>query len=215
MNIIKSEMGFKCDVCGKQYTKKFYYDKHLKDKHPKEYPAGDGDGECGYAIFEDALSALLVPISVSTCRACNFTWLIYPVGSTVTAPPGGGIPAVTTDNRKEDRVDDADPDVIDDITDEIRAAQILDWGDWSGTDDDEEIESYCQLIMDPWREEEAEEKLREQMAGLAEVDLAKSKPQQKAPMAVVKCGDCPSTFQTLDGYISHRVGHGMQGWWES
>ena len=93
---------------------------------------------------------------------------------------------------------------------ELAAAQSLDWGDWSGTDDEEEVDTYFSIVLDPWREDEAEEQLREVNAGLATVNLDPSKTTPKPVLA--KCPDCKdSTFTTIEGYVKHRVGHGMQG----
>lgn len=94
---------------------------------------------------------------------------------------------------------------------EITAAQQLEWEDWagSGTDDDEEVESYFALVTEPWREEEEEEERRAALAGIADVD---PKPSSKPTKTVVmKCSSCGATFATLDGYITHQVGHGMKG----
>ncbi|KAK3909140.1 Zinc finger homeobox protein 4 [Frankliniella fusca] len=65
------------------------------------------------------------------------------------------------------------------------------WGEWS--EEEEEVASYME------QEDEEEETRRDP-------SLKPAKPTKKA---AVKCNDCSSSFQTLQGYIKHRVGHGM------
>ncbi|KAK3931223.1 Transposable element Hobo transposase, partial [Frankliniella fusca] len=65
------------------------------------------------------------------------------------------------------------------------------WGQWS--EEEEEVASYME------QEDEEEETRRDPSL----------KPAKTTKKAAVKCNDCSSSFQTLQGYIKHRVGHGM------
>lgn len=115
-------------------------------------------------------------------------------------------PSRPSSDKDDDDSDDADAAAAA----EIAAAKTLDWEEWSGTDDDEDTETYCRLIMDPWREEEEEERRREARAGLAPVEDVPRAKEQSTPRALVTCKDCSATFDTLSSYFKHRVGHGMQ-----
>ncbi|XP_034237898.1 uncharacterized protein LOC117643253 [Thrips palmi] len=122
--------------------------------------------------------------------------------------PGSSDPSVA--HILEEDASDVDEEA--ELLAEEAAARCLDWGDWSGTDDDEEIESYCQLVVDPSHEDEEEERRRAASAGASP---SKSKSSQKGQSGVplLKCRDCEchsQGFSTVDGYIKHRVGHGMQ-----
>lgn len=98
----------------------------------------------------------------------------------------------------------------DEIASDLDAVKNMTWEDWSGTDDDEEVDTYFCLDTEPWRQDEEEERRRTQQAGVAEVNM--DHPQKPTPPPpLVKCNLCSATFTTLDGYIKHRVGHGMQG----
>ena len=85
---------------------------------------------------------------------------------------------------------DADEDAksedgADIVAQELAASKGLDWDNWSGTDDEEEVDRYVHLVLNPWREEEEEEERREAIAGVADVEPA---PPKKAPPPVlVKC----------------------------
>lgn len=79
-----------------------------------------------------------------------------------------------------------------------------DWGAWSDDDDDG-----ANAVMTYFEKEDEEEEARR--GGL--VEKAKSctnKKNNKLP-ALVKCPDCTSSFTTIEGYLKHRVGHGMKG----
>ena len=90
---------------------------------------------------------------------------------------------------------------------EAEHAANMDWGDWYDEEgDDEEAQTYYELL--PWEDDEEEERNRsnEQVQGLVQ-----PQPKKQKTAALIKCPECKVDCQSLDGYIKHRIGHGMKG----
>ncbi len=189
-------MELQCDICRKKYRSKTWYDAHVSKAHPKTTPAGvsmaKGSGS-------DSVEGKLLVFNTQR------KYSVYPYYCALIA--------LSSATGRSPQIDDEDDfeDLEAEAAAEVAASKTLNWEDWSGTDDDDEAETYCRLIMDPWREEEAEERRREARAGLAPVEEPSKRAKKSTPPALVNCPDCTSTFTTLDGFFKHCVGHGMEG----
>lgn len=203
--------GFECEVCGKKYKSKNWFTKHMVTHASRADPdavtaASSSAGECSYDFF-----------TVSSMPPQNITFYViidlinFSAGQLIgetddtslnDASTSTSNPSDTTPNPNPNEDYDDDIEEVDE-NEERAAAERLDWGDWSGTDEDEEVETY--IITEPWIEDEEEETRRASEAGKADVT-----PKKTRPPALVSC-HCGNTFTTLDGYVKHLVGHGMEG----
>ncbi|KAK3913148.1 Zinc finger protein 462 [Frankliniella fusca] len=189
---------FTCGKCGKVYKQQTWYAKHLLSHN--------------VALKDSRLNAESILSSECVSNSCTSMAMDCDIAPTplrhesiddesigqTCAPASCALGGDAADS-------DEDP-----LFEDLAAVQNMEWGDWeSGTDDEEEVDTYYGLDTEPWREEEEEEKRRAERAGMAPVSLIR--PPKKSPATpLVTCNLCKTAFSTLDGYIKHKVGHGMQ-----